>query len=75
MFEVSFSQSSRLNSFFLLVSALLMLVQWFVYTLCRGKFVLSFVVVVVVVLFCLLLFLFVLFFFVLFVCFSSDGQG
>ena len=30
MFEVSFSQGSRLNSFFLLVFALLRLVQWFV---------------------------------------------
>ena len=30
MFEVSFSQASKLNLFFLLVSALLRLVQWFV---------------------------------------------
>ena len=51
-----------------MVSALLMLVQWFVYTVYRGKFVLSFVVVVVVVLFCFVycFFLFVLFFFFLF---------
>ena len=42
MFEVSFSQASRLNSFFLLVSALLRLVQWFVWALYRVRFVLSF---------------------------------
>ena len=30
VFEVSFSQASRLNYFFLLVSALLSLAQWFV---------------------------------------------
>ena len=42
MFEVSFSQASRLNSFFLLVSALLRLVQWFVEVLYKVKFVLSF---------------------------------
>ena len=52
MFEVSFSQSSRkveffpwqrLNSFFLLASALLRLVQWFVWSSYRLRFVLSFV--------------------------------
>ena len=51
MFEVSFTQASRkveffpwrrLNSFFLLVSALLRLVQWFVWALYRVRFVLSF---------------------------------
>ena len=51
MFEVSFSQASRkveffpwrrLNSFFLLVSALLRLVQWFVWASYRVRFVLSF---------------------------------
>ena len=42
MFKVSFSQASRLNSFFLLVSALLSLVQWFVWALYRVRFVLSF---------------------------------
>ena len=42
MFEVSFSQASRLNSFFLLVSALLKLVQWFVKASYRVIFVLSF---------------------------------
>ena len=40
MFEVSISQASRLNSFFLLVSAFLMLVQWFVWALYRVRFVL-----------------------------------
>ena len=42
MFEVSFSQASRLNSFFLFVSALLRLVQWFVWASYRVRFVLSF---------------------------------
>ena len=42
MFEVSFSHASRLNSFFLLASALLRLVQWFVEALYRVRFVLSF---------------------------------
>ena len=51
MFEVSFSPASRkveffpwrrLNSFFLLVSALLRLVQWFVWASFRVRFVLSF---------------------------------
>ena len=51
MFEISFSQASRkvelflwrrLNSFFLLVSSLLRLVQWFVYDSYRVIFVLSF---------------------------------
>jgi len=51
LFEVSFPQASRkveffpwrrLNSFFLLVSALLSLVQWFVWGLYRVRFVLSF---------------------------------
>ena len=51
MFEVSFSQASRnveffpwrrLNSFFILVSALLMFVRWFVWALYRVRFVLSF---------------------------------
>ena len=42
VFEVSFSQVSGLNSFFLLDSALLRLVQWFVYTSYRVRFVLSF---------------------------------
>ena len=42
VFEVSFSQASRLNSFFLLVSALLRLVQWFVQASYRVRFVLSF---------------------------------
>ena len=51
MFEVSCSQASRkveffpwkrLNLFFLLVSALIRLVQWFVYGLYRVRFVLSF---------------------------------
>ena len=43
MFEVSFFQASRLNYFFLLVSVLLKLVQWFVSASCRLRFVLSFV--------------------------------
>ena len=52
MFEVSFSQASRkveffpwrrLNSFFLFVSALLRLVQWFVWASHRVRFMLSFV--------------------------------
>ena len=51
VFEVSFSQASRkvelfswrrLNSFFVLVSDLLRLVQWFVWASDRVKFVLSF---------------------------------
>jgi len=42
VFEVSFSQPSRWNSFFLLVSALLSLVQWFVQSSYRVRFVLSF---------------------------------
>ena len=51
MFEVSFSQASReveffpwrkLNSFLLLVSALIRLVQWFVWASFRVRFVLSF---------------------------------
>ena len=42
MFEVSFSLASRLNSFFLLVSALLRLVQWFVKAFYRVRLVLSF---------------------------------
>ena len=51
MFEVSFSHASckveffpwrRLNSFFFLVSAILTSVQWFVWTLYRVWFVLSF---------------------------------
>ena len=51
MFEISFSQASRkveffpwrhLNSFFLLVSALLRFIQWFVWTSYRVRFVLSF---------------------------------
>ena len=51
MFEVSFSKASRkveffpwrkLNSFFLFVSALIRLVQWFVWALYRIRFVLSF---------------------------------
>jgi len=51
VFEVSFSQASRkveffpwrrLNSFFLFISALLRLVQWFVWALYRMRFVLSF---------------------------------
>ena len=51
IFEVSFSQASRiveffswrrLNSFFLLVSALISLVQWFVWDSYRVRFVLSF---------------------------------
>ena len=42
MFEVSFSQASRLNSFFFLFSALLRLVQWFVWASYRVRFVLSF---------------------------------
>ena len=42
MFEVSFSQASRLISFFLLVSALLRLVQWFVWASYRMRFVLGF---------------------------------
>ena len=42
MFEVSFSQALRLNSFFILVSALLSLVQWFVWALYRVRFMLSF---------------------------------
>ena len=51
MFEVSFSQASRkveffpwrrLNSFFLLVSSLLRLIQWFVWASYRVRFVLSF---------------------------------
>jgi len=50
MFEVSFSQASRkveffpwrrLNSFFLFVSALLSLVQWFVWASYRVRFVVS----------------------------------
>ena len=51
MFDVSFSQASkkveffpwrRLNSFFLLFSSLLWLVQWFVWASYRVRFVLSF---------------------------------
>ena len=42
VFEVSSSQASRLNSFFLLVSALLRLIQWFVWASYRVRFVLSF---------------------------------
>ena len=42
MFEVCFAQASSLNSFLLLVSALLSLVQWFVQVLYRLSFVLSF---------------------------------
>ena len=42
MFQVSFSQASRLNSFFLLVSVLLRLVHWFVSALHRVRFELSF---------------------------------
>ena len=51
MFEVSFFQASRkvefllwrrLNSFFLLVSALLRMVQWFVWASDKVRFVLSF---------------------------------
>ena len=45
MFEVSYSQASRLNSFFLLVSALISLVQSFVLALYRLRFVLSFLFV------------------------------
>ena len=45
MFEVSFSQPSRLNSLFLLVSALISLVQSFVLALYRLRFVLSFLFV------------------------------
>ena len=42
MFKVSFSQAVTLNSFFLLVSALLSLVQWFVWASYKVSFVLSF---------------------------------
>ena len=42
MFEVCFAQASSLNSFLLLVSALLSLVQWFVQVLYTLSFVLSF---------------------------------
>ena len=42
MFQVSFSQASRWNSFFLLVSFLLRLVHWFVSASHRVRFELSF---------------------------------
>ena len=42
VFEVSFSQAAKLTSFFLLLSALLSLVQWFVYASYRVSFLLSF---------------------------------
>ena len=41
MFEISFSQPSRLNSFSLLLAALLRLVQWFVWASYRVRLVLS----------------------------------
>ena len=42
MFEVFFSRASRMNSFSLLFSALLSLVQWFVQASYRVRFVLNF---------------------------------
>ena len=49
MFEVSFSQASRLNSFFLLVSAFLRSVQLWVLASYMVRFALSFVVAVVTI--------------------------
>ena len=51
VFEVSFSQGSRLNSFFLLVSALLTLFQWFLWASYTVIFVLSFFLFVCLFLF------------------------
>ena len=42
MFEVSFSKASRLNTFFLFVSALLRLVHWFLEAWYRVRFMLNF---------------------------------